>query len=304
MRQLLVSKEETLPEHQEWNLNVDQQNIKEEENLWIGQQGEKLQQLEEADLTTFGFTAVTVKIENDDDDYEKPETLQLHQSQSDESTEPVANSSSVYRTRITKMEGEDNGEPPPAIFSGLNSDLQPGTNGRSSNSSKTETSDSYDYKEIRELQPRFNCQKNSSIDSSSNCNMTDKKCNWSKYRKACGNMNNSEQHKGRQASLKSFNCPNGGKSRKQQVTLNTHTRIQREKKPFGCSECGKLFKQKSDLMKHTIIHTGQKTFGCTACDKRFVLKSNLTKHMVIHTFTQNIWSKDQSGDSYENSYRT
>ncbi|XP_034041989.1 uncharacterized protein LOC117524339 [Thalassophryne amazonica] len=118
MQQLLVSKEEILPEHHKWNLNFDLENIKEEEELWISQQGEQLQQLEEADLTTFGFSAVTVKSETDDvdEDDEKPETSNLHQSRRDESTEaePVASSSSVHSILTTKAEGEDYGGPQPA----------------------------------------------------------------------------------------------------------------------------------------------------------------------------------------------
>ncbi|XP_034041990.1 gastrula zinc finger protein XlCGF57.1-like [Thalassophryne amazonica] len=279
MQQLLVSKEEFFPEHQEWNLNDDQENIKEEEKLWIGQQGVQLQQLEEADLTMFGFTAVTVKIENDD--HEKPETSQLPQSQSDESTdtEPVASSSSVHRTLITKMEGEDNEGPQPASFSGLNSHLQLDTYGRSSDSSETDTDDSYDWKQTRELWSGFNCQKNNHVVSSSNCNIVEKQFNCSEYGKASGHMNNLEQHKGRQAREKSFSCTNGGKRLKQKGTLKTHMR----KKLYQCSDCGQKFGRKCNLNRHMIIHTGQKPFGCSECGQRFGLKCSLNRHMIIHT---------------------
>ncbi|XP_034023513.1 uncharacterized protein LOC117507835, partial [Thalassophryne amazonica] len=149
MQQLLI-KEEALPEYQEWNLSVNQEDVKEEAKVWISQQGEQLQQLEEADLTKFGFTAVPVKSENDD---EKPESSQLHQSRSDESTEaePEASSSSVHRTLTAEADGEDDGGPQPASNSGPNSHLQPDTSGRSSDSSGTETDDSYDRKKTREL---------------------------------------------------------------------------------------------------------------------------------------------------------
>ncbi|XP_034034851.1 uncharacterized protein LOC117517805 [Thalassophryne amazonica] len=113
MQPLLVIKEEIVPEHQE--------DIK-EEKLWISQQREQLQQLEEADLTKFGFI---VKSENDD---EKPESTQLHQNQSDKSTEaePIASSSSVHKTLTAETDGEDDGGPQPASNSGLtlnNSDI-------------------------------------------------------------------------------------------------------------------------------------------------------------------------------------
>ncbi|KAK2830959.1 hypothetical protein Q5P01_018890 [Channa striata] len=54
-----------------------------EEELWSGEEGEQLQGLEEADITRFPFTAAPVK---SDDDDEKPESSQLHQSQTEELT--------------------------------------------------------------------------------------------------------------------------------------------------------------------------------------------------------------------------
>ncbi|XP_034020261.1 uncharacterized protein LOC117504829 isoform X1 [Thalassophryne amazonica] len=128
IQKLSLIKEETLPEQQQWNLIVDQDNIKEEqEKLWISQQGEHLHQLEEADVTKFPFTAVCVKTENDDD--EKPESSQLHQSQSGESTEaePVASSSTVPTTLTGEAEGDDCGGSQPDSGSSPCSHLQSDT---------------------------------------------------------------------------------------------------------------------------------------------------------------------------------
>ncbi|XP_034050550.1 oocyte zinc finger protein XlCOF7.2-like, partial [Thalassophryne amazonica] len=258
MQPLLVIKEETLPEQQEWNLSVDQEHIKEEEKLWISQQGEQLQQLEEADLTKFGFTAVPVKSENDD---EKSESSQLHQSPSDESTEaePVASSSSVHRTLTAEADGEDDGGPQPASNSGPNSHLQPDTSGRSSDSSGTETDDSDDWKQTRELQLHFTCRKNINIVSSIKCNIAEAEF---MYSQASGPMNKSKQYKGRQASVKPFSCSDWSKTQKEKT-------IQTGKKPFDCSECGRRFGQKSYLKRHMIIHTRNKQFGCSECGQRF-----------------------------------
>ncbi|XP_034049300.1 gastrula zinc finger protein XlCGF57.1-like [Thalassophryne amazonica] len=277
MQPLLVIKEETLPEHQEWNLNVDQDDIKEEEKLCISQQGEQRQQLEEADLTKFGFTAVPVKSEND----EKPELSQLHQSRSDESAEAesVASSSSVNRT----LTAETDGGQQPVSNSGPNSHLQPDTSGRISDSSGSETDDSFDWEQTRELLSRLNCQKNAFIVSSSNCSIAEKQSNSSEYLKASGHMTNSEQHKGNQASGKLFSCSDHSKKQKQKGTLNTDMRIQTRQKPFDCSLCGKRFGQKGTLNTHMIIHTGQKPFSCSECGKRFRRKGDLSKHMIIHT---------------------
>ncbi|XP_034050576.1 zinc finger protein 345-like [Thalassophryne amazonica] len=271
---LLLIKEETLPEHQEWNLSVDQEDIKEEEKLWISQQGEQLQQLEEADLTKFGFTAVPVKSENNN---EKPESSQLHQSRSDESTEaePVGSSSSVHRTLTAEADGEDDGGPQPASNSGPNSHLQPHTSGRSSDSSGSDTDDSFDWEQARELVSCFNCQKNTNIVDSGNTD--EKQPNCSKYGKASGHMNTGQ---------KPFVCFECGRRFGLKSTLNRHMIIHTGQKAFVCSECGQRFGRKSTLNNHMIIHTGQKAFVCSECGQRFGLKSYLKTHMIIHTDMQ------------------
>ncbi|XP_034050133.1 zinc finger protein 569-like [Thalassophryne amazonica] len=228
MQQLLVAKEEILPEHLEWKMSVEQKDIKEEqETLWICQQGQQLHQLEEADITKFPLTAVPVKSEYD----EKPESSQVHQSQSDDGTEaePVTSCSSVHRTLTTQPHGEGYGGPQPASNSGPNSRLQPDTNSRGSESS--ETDNSCEWKWTREQSSGFNCQTNSNV---------------------------SKQHIGMQASEKPFNCSECGKSFGQKSNLITHLRIHTGEKPFVCSDCGKRFGQKSSLIKHMRIHTGEK----------------------------------------------
>ncbi|XP_034017281.1 zinc finger and SCAN domain-containing protein 2-like, partial [Thalassophryne amazonica] len=282
MRQLLVSKEEILPEAQEWNLSVDQEHVKEQEKLWISQQGEQLQELGEADLTVFPFTAIAVKSENDD---EKPESSQLRQSRSDDSTEaePVASSSSVHRTLTADADVEDDGGPHPASNSGPNCHLEPHTSGWSSESSGNETDDSYDWKQTKECCSGFSCPINTNMVSSSNCNIVKKYSNCSKNGKVCGHMNNLEQHKGSQTNVKPFNHPNRGKRLRQKSSLNRHMIIHTGQKPFDCSQCGKRFGQKSNLTKHMIIHTGQKPFGCSECVQKFGRKSTLNRHMRIHT---------------------
>ncbi|XP_073345320.1 uncharacterized protein [Pagrus major] len=114
VQQLLVIKEEVSPE---WCPSLDQEDPKplhikeEQEELWTSQEGEQLHGVEEADITKFPFTAVTVKSE---DDEEKPQTSQLHLSQTEENreAEPPASSSA---TRIkTETDGEDCGGCEPA----------------------------------------------------------------------------------------------------------------------------------------------------------------------------------------------
>ncbi|XP_033986972.1 uncharacterized protein LOC117482856 [Trematomus bernacchii] len=103
--------------------------IKEEqEELWISQEGEKLQGLEEDDNSKSTFTPVPVKSE---DDEEKPQSSQLHQ-------------------RQTEADGEDCGGPEPAKNSDPETRLQPETEDNPGDSSEPDTEDSAGWKETRD----------------------------------------------------------------------------------------------------------------------------------------------------------
>ncbi|XP_053272173.1 zinc finger protein 37 [Pleuronectes platessa] len=119
--QLVVSKEEVPSEQQQWSSSVDQEDletphIKEElEELWTNKKGEQLQQLEEADMK-FTLTPFAVKSEEDED---KPQWTQLHQSQTEENR-------------------ADCGGPEPARNSGPDGHLQPGPEDQNEDSCDTE----------------------------------------------------------------------------------------------------------------------------------------------------------------------
>uniref|UniRef100_UPI003AB03581 uncharacterized protein n=1 Tax=Centroberyx gerrardi TaxID=166262 RepID=UPI003AB03581 len=154
--QLLVSEEEIPPEQQDWSPSLDQEDpepphIKEEqEELWTSQEGEQLQGPEEADITEFPFTPVPVKSE---DDEEKPQSSQLHQSQTEENREAEPLASSSTEQMKTEADGEDCGVSEPARNLDPASHLQPTSDGKTSDSSEPETEDSDDdWKETREPQ--------------------------------------------------------------------------------------------------------------------------------------------------------
>nr|XP_061784364.1 zinc finger protein 135-like isoform X2 [Nerophis lumbriciformis]XP_061784365.1 zinc finger protein 135-like isoform X2 [Nerophis lumbriciformis] len=67
------------------------------------------------------------------------------------------------------------------------------------------------------------------------------------------------------------------------VNRKSHMTTQTGEKPFGCSVCGKRFSYKSKAQTHMRTHTGKKPFGCSVCAKYFVTKGNLTNHMRTHT---------------------
>ncbi|XP_034036609.1 gastrula zinc finger protein XlCGF57.1-like [Thalassophryne amazonica] len=278
IQQLLVIKEEILSEQKKWNVSVDQEGIKEEqEKLWIAQQRQRLHQLDEDDMTKFTFTSVFVKNENDDGKRQSP---LVHQSQSDERTEaePVASISTVHKTQA---EEEHDGGPQRASNSHLNGYLQ--HNGGCSDNSKAETDDSHDWKKMRDLSSGCNSLKNRNVCvKPSSCSLGEKQLNCSECEKICGHMNFSKPHKEKQGSEQPFNCPIWGKRWRKKSTLDGQMRIHTKEKPFGCPECGKRFGQKDNMTRHLRIHTGEKPFGCSECGKRFIQKGNLTRHMIIH----------------------
>ncbi|XP_034015593.1 uncharacterized protein LOC117500912 [Thalassophryne amazonica] len=164
-QQLLVNKEDIVPEQQERNLSLDQEdskppNVKQEhEKPWTSWEEKQPSLLKEADFTKFHFTAVPVKIENND---ENLDSLQFYQSKTDYSAEaePVACNSTDHR--ILKMEAgiEDCEELQPARISDPYLHLQIDTDDRSSDSSEPETDDSYEGNQTEEPHSGLNCLTN------------------------------------------------------------------------------------------------------------------------------------------------
>lgn len=147
VQQLLVMKEDP----PEWSLSLDQQDreslqIKEEqEELWTNQEGEQHNGLKVTDVTTFPFTIVTVKSE--DDDKEKSQSLQLHQSQTEDNSEMEPLTSSPAKQVKTEPDEEDCGRP--ESEGSLHTHIYlPKTDVKASDSSETEVSnDDDDWKE-------------------------------------------------------------------------------------------------------------------------------------------------------------
>ncbi|KAM8730388.1 uncharacterized protein AB9X84_000490 isoform 1-T1 [Acanthopagrus schlegelii] len=114
VQQLLVNKEEVSSER---SPSLDQEypkpiHIKEEqEEFWTNQEGEQRHGDEGADIHRFPFTAVIVKTE---DHEEKPETLQLYQSQTEGNTEAEPPASSSTTQIKTETDDEDYGGCEPA----------------------------------------------------------------------------------------------------------------------------------------------------------------------------------------------
>ncbi|XP_061897144.1 zinc finger protein 568-like [Entelurus aequoreus] len=66
------------------------------------------------------------------------------------------------------------------------------------------------------------------------------------------------------------------------VNMESHMRTHTEEKP-SCSLCGNTFSRKSTLKHHMNMHTGERPFNCSICAKGFIRNWDLTRHMRGHT---------------------
>ncbi|XP_073319167.1 uncharacterized protein [Pagrus major] len=267
VQQLLVIKEEV-----EWSSSLDQEDppelphIKEEqEELWISQEGEQLGGLEEADITKFTFTPVTVKSEEDDE--EKPQSSQLHQIKTEEIRD-------VEHLK-TEADGEDCGGPEPAWNFNPDTHLQPADDEKTSHSSEPESDDSWVWEDTRQPRPALRNK--------------DMKCiigktpNSSECATSFDNKALLKKQDVGQTELKPFSCSVCGKKYQHKKSLTSHMRIHSKEKRFSCPVCKKSFLWRGSVVVHMRTHTGEKPFSCSFCGTKFTDSSSLTKHLRVHT---------------------
>ncbi|XP_041661943.1 uncharacterized protein LOC121521831 [Cheilinus undulatus] len=201
--------------------------------------------INQSDCTLFPFTPVSVKTE---DEEEKPQSSQLHQSQSEQIE--------------TGADGEDFGGAEPAR-TGVKTEDSAGTDDSVGSDFWTET---------RERRPNLNNEQTEK--KSYSCTECGKIFKWKHHL-----LRHLTNHTGE----KRFSCTECGKIFKQKHHLLRHLRIHTGEKPFTCFECGRRFNEKGNLTNHMLVHTGEKPFTCSECGRSFKEKGSLTKHMLVHT---------------------
>ncbi|XP_041664789.1 zinc finger protein 502-like [Cheilinus undulatus] len=300
VEQLMVRKEEVLPEQQERSSSLNQEItepplIKEEqEELCISQDRGQLCGAEEDEINVFTFTPASVKSEEEDG--EEPQSTHSYHTDTEESrdTENVK----------TGVSGEDRGGS--EADRGFIPDyyLLPAPPNKTSHLFRPDAYQSGDWGESDEPQEGLNPWQNKDIAvhavifntentsvSSSGCAPQKKQQQEEKGEKpfgcsVCGksypSKNNLKQHMSRHATEKPFSCSICDRSFITKAEMVNHMRSHTGEKPFQCVFCGKHFLHKYYLSRHMRIHSMEKPFNCTECGKSFRSKSNLSDHMRIH----------------------
>ncbi|XP_059205819.1 zinc finger protein 333-like [Centropristis striata] len=303
LQQLSLSEEEFPSEQQERSCSLDQDqeepeppHIKEEqEEPWTSQEGEQLHGLT--------FTPVPVKSEEDE---EKPQFLQLHQTQ----TEQIKSEADVEDFDVQQLlvsEGEVPSEQQERSCS-LDQDQEEPEPPHI----KEEQGEPWTSQEGEQLQGLtftpvpVKSEEDEEIPQSSQLHQTQtEQMETEADGEDCGGPEpdrnsgpdphlqpDSKEEPADSSETETDDSGDWKETREPQSGLNClkkdggpvrDSSFSAGEKRFSCSECGKSFVYKYLLKRHMVTHTGEKPFSCSVCKKSFTQRDSLRVHMRIHT---------------------
>ncbi|KAM7413806.1 hypothetical protein PAMA_018886 [Pampus argenteus] len=256
---------------------------------------------EQEELWSSQDASIPIKSELENDEEQKAQSSQLHQTQSEENREADPSDSSLAQIE-RDTDGGDCGGSESARNLDPDEYLQPDSDDetvqnqskqtqtgvfvsqaacddRTSDSSEPDTENSDDdWKETKECQSKL---QNKCV------SLGDQECNTGKRSLSCSKCGITFDPKDCLQSYmkgpkgkKTFICPI---CVKRSTHLVTHNRTHSGEKAFSCSVCKKWFRYKGDADRHMRTHTGEKPFSCSVCGKRFSQSAGLASHRRTHT---------------------
>ncbi|XP_061925520.1 zinc finger protein 771-like isoform X2 [Entelurus aequoreus] len=268
----------------------------EEEELWTTPEGECLLGQEEADLTKFPLTVVSVKTEEHED--KPPESSQLHHSPDvqqltiSREDHPLQSQEEPQPPHIKEEEEEElwDNQAVEHLFRSEEEDftkfpLTAASVKAEDHEDKPPESFQFHHspsKENRGVEP-------SSSTSPTTTEADGDRCGGSHADKLLAPLSDSDDtwsHSPKDEDTQEPLSNTDGEDDIRTHIENKHSECSKKKmgnKSLICSVCDKNFSYKSDWTQHMRTHTGEKPFICSVCGKNFAQKFSLTGHMRTHT---------------------
>ncbi|XP_061750044.1 zinc finger protein 135-like isoform X1 [Nerophis ophidion] len=273
IQQLVGRREECPPRSMEWSPPL--KHIKEEEEeLWIAQD---LRQ--EADLTKFPLTVVSVKTE--DHEEKPPESSQLPHGRSEEVRVVESSGSSSPQHMTAEADGDHCGRSQAGEL------LAPLSDADDTTSHNNVNMESHMRTQTEEKPSCSLCgntfSRKSTLKHHMNMHTGERPFNCSVCAKGFIRNWDLTRHMRGHTGEKSFCCSVCGKTFSDSSAIKMHMRTHTGEKPFVCSVCTEVFFQSSHLTQHMQTHTGERPFSCSVCGKRFSHQRSMQAHIRLHS---------------------
>ncbi|XP_054629805.1 oocyte zinc finger protein XlCOF22-like [Dunckerocampus dactyliophorus] len=326
--QQMIGRQERPPQPQGWSSTLKQEDLQpphikeEEEELWITQEGARLLGPEEADLTKFPLTGVSVKTEDHED--KPPESLHwLCPSDVQQMIGHQEECHSQLQVGSCTLKQED--PQPPHIKEEkeelwITQEREYLLGLEEANRTKLPLTGVSVKTEDHEDKPPESSQlhhspseenRGAESPSSSSQHMITEAdgdhCGGSQADNFLAPLSDSDdttshspEAEDRDDAQETWSSDTDCKSDMRTHTDNKHSGFSQKKtgkKRFTCSVCDKRFTFKSYLTQHMRTHTGEKPFACYVCGQRFTQKSYMLSHLRKHT-GEKLFSCSVCGKSY------